>query len=131
MAIAAKALPVNAPTLYEFVGAPAANSASCVAANDEPDNPVIPEYPLGPQIGTAVNRWLDYPRHYFGRTDESDLRFIMRCMRQIPGHPKQLKHFVSLHYEHLYQSTTTGDRRRVANTWLHDVAKAYRARRGL
>ncbi len=127
MAIAAlKPLPENAPDLYQFVSQSVANG-EMNAAND----PVIPESSLGPQIGTAVNQWQEYPRFYFGRTKESDLPFILRCMAQIPSEPKTLRHFASLHYEHLFQSAQTGDRRRVANTWLFDVASAYRARRGL
>jgi hypothetical protein len=127
----AKQLPADAPDLYQFVGVDstnsAANSSEIHAANDS----VIPNSSLAKSIGSVVNPWLEYPRFYYGRSNDSDLAFILRCMKQIPSHPKKLRHLAALHYEYLFQSTTTGDRRRIANTWLHDVAKAYRARRGL
>lgn len=64
-----------------------------------------------------------YPIHYFCRgAQDSDKDIILKLMRAIPSH---LKHEVSETYEGIYKDGS-GDCRRLANEYLHNIAKEYR-----
>lgn len=61
-----------------------------------------------------------YPKFWYERRGESDLKFILSRMHVIPEH---LKMAVSDEYERLYAQ---GAGRKEANTYLHETAVKYR-----
>lgn len=65
-----------------------------------------------------------YPIHYFQRGKDCDLDWILRQIRHIPS-AKQRE--VSDEYERLFGQKGG---RKLANTYLHGVAKEFRLTRG-
>lgn len=61
-----------------------------------------------------------YPKFWYSRRGEDDVKFVMSRMRVIPEH---LKIEVSDKYERLYAQ---GKGRKAANTYLHETAVKYR-----
>jgi hypothetical protein len=61
-----------------------------------------------------------YPKFWYERRGESDVKFVMSRMNVIP---EKLKQEVSNEYERLYAK---GNGRKLANTYLHETAVKYR-----
>jgi len=64
-----------------------------------------------------------YPiRYHYRNKDDTDKDFILKRMSAIPD---DLKHEVSETYEGIYKNGS-GDCRRLANEYLHNIASEYR-----
>ncbi|WP_351122620.1 hypothetical protein [Shewanella sp. T24-MNA-CIBAN-0130] len=61
-----------------------------------------------------------YPKFWYARRGESDVKFVMSRMRVIP---ENLKQEVSNEYERLFFQD---DGRKKANTYLHNTAVKYK-----